>query len=71
MTAAARRAFQESFYTQTDPGLPERERRRQAEAARAAYYQRLSLRAAQARRRLRAAALDVADAEAALGDGAL
>lgn len=71
MTATARRAFQESFYAATDAGLPEAERRRMAEAARRAYYQRLSLRAARARRRLREAALDVAAAEADLADGPL
>lgn len=56
MTARARRAFAESFYAATDPALPERERLRQAEAARKLHYQRLARLSVKARRAAAAAA---------------
>ena len=48
-TAAARAKFAEKFYEATDPALPEAQRRRMAEYARRAYFQRLSLASAKAR----------------------
>jgi hypothetical protein len=52
-TAAAREAFDNRFLEQVDPNneLPEDERRRRAIAARKAYFARLALRSAQARRK--------------------
>jgi hypothetical protein len=52
-TANARAAFLDRFVREVDPDgvLPERERRRRAESARRAYFARLALRSAQARRR--------------------
>lgn len=54
-TAAARRAFLDRFERQVDPEgtLPEAERRRRADAAKKAYFTKLALRSAQARRRSR------------------
>ncbi len=51
-TAAARDAFARRFEDQVDPDrtLPPAERRRRAEHARKAYFQRLALKSAQARR---------------------
>jgi len=53
VTAPARRAFHERFERQVDPDgtLPPAERARRAEAARKAYFTRLALKSAQARRR--------------------
>jgi hypothetical protein len=68
-TAPARQAFLDSFERQVDPDgtLTPAERARRAESARKAYYLRLALKSAQARRaRARAAQLD-AEVEAALG----
>jgi hypothetical protein len=52
-TAAARQKFQDSFLVAVDPEgmLPEDERRRRAEHARKAYFLKLALKSAQARRR--------------------
>lgn len=52
-TQPARAAFTRRFEAEVDPDrrLPEEERRRRAEAARRAYFTRLALRSAQARRR--------------------
>jgi hypothetical protein len=50
-TLAARRAFRDSFYDQTDPSLPEPERRRRAEALRKAHYAELALKSVQARKK--------------------
>lgn len=57
-TQAARAAFNERFYDEVDPDrqLPEAERERRAAHARAAYYTRLSLKAAGAKRKARGAA---------------
>lgn len=54
-TAAARTAFLDRFERQVDPEgtLPEAERRRRAGAAKKAYFTKLALRSAQARRRSR------------------
>lgn len=54
-TAAARSAFLDRFERQVDPEcvLPEAERRRRAEAAKKAYFTKLALRSAQARRNRR------------------
>lgn len=51
-TAAARRSFLDRFEDEVDPGrvLPEAERRRRAEHAKRAYFTRLALKSAQARR---------------------
>lgn len=51
-TAAARAAFLDRFARQVDPEgtLPQHERTRRAEAARKAYFTRLALKSAQARR---------------------
>ncbi len=51
-TQPARDAFRERFEREVDPEcvLPEAERQRRAEAARKAYYTRLALQSAQARR---------------------
>ncbi len=51
-TSAARKAFNDRFARQVDPDgvLPEAERLRRAEAARKAYFTRLALKSAQARR---------------------
>lgn len=56
-TANARTAFRERFEREVDPlgELDPAERERRAEHARKAYYQRLSLKAAQSRRRRRPA----------------
>ena len=52
-TAPARKAFNQRFLDEVDPDrtLPETERNRRATAARKAYYARLALKSAQARRR--------------------
>lgn len=52
-TAPARRAFLDRFEEQVDPAreLSEPERLRRAEAAKRAYFGRLALRSAQARRK--------------------
>jgi len=52
-TAPARAAFLDRFERAVDPegALPPRERRRRAEHARKAYFARLALKSAQARRR--------------------
>lgn len=52
-TAAARRAFDERFEREVDPDgvLTSAERTKRAGNARKAYYQRLALKSAQARRR--------------------
>ncbi len=57
LTAPARAAFRKRFEHEVDPGgvLPEAERLRRAEAARRAYYVRLSLASARARRARRSA----------------
>lgn len=54
-TAAARSAFLDRFEREVDPEcvLPEAERRRRAEAAKKAYFTKLALRSAQARRNRR------------------
>jgi hypothetical protein len=51
-TAAARKAFADRFERQVDPDgvLPPAERARRAESARKAYFSRLALKSAQARR---------------------
>jgi hypothetical protein len=51
VTAKARETFRNSFYEQTDPTLPHEERLRRAEHLRKAFYTRLALKSAQARRR--------------------
>jgi hypothetical protein len=55
-TLAAREAFARRWEREVDPErvLPEAERARRAEAAKRAYFQRLALRSAQARRGRRA-----------------
>ena len=57
-TEAARSAFLERFYDEVDPDrqLSESERERRAEHARSAYFTRLSLKAAKAKRTKAAAA---------------
>ena len=52
LTAPARRAFNDRFEKEVDPdgNLPPAERQRRAEAARKAYFTRLALKSAQARR---------------------
>ena len=52
-TATARRAFLQRFVTEVDPDgvLPEVDRARRAESARKAYFTRLALKSARARRR--------------------
>ena len=54
-TARGRRAFLDKFVAEVDPDriLPEDERLRRAASARQAYFARLALRSAQARRKLR------------------
>jgi hypothetical protein len=64
MTARARSAFWQSFYDATDPGLPEAERQRQADAARRLHMTRLAQKAALKRRRAAAAVQDAIQAEA-------
>ena len=51
-TANARRSFMERFYREVDPdgSLPEAERERRATAARSAYFHRLALKSARARK---------------------
>ena len=53
LTAPARRAFNDRFENEVDPDgtLPPAERQRRAEAAKKAYFTRLALKSAQARRR--------------------
>lgn len=55
ITAAARKTFLERFEREVDPdgALPPDERRRRAEHARKAYFTRLQLKSAQARRKPR------------------
>lgn len=52
-TAHARRAFNDRFLNEVDPArtLPESERAERAERARKAYFSRMALKSAQARRR--------------------
>jgi hypothetical protein len=52
LTAAARRAFNDRFENEVDPDgiLPATERQRRATAAKKAYFTRLALKSAQARR---------------------
>lgn len=52
-TEPARRAFMARFEDEVDPDrtLPEQERRRRAEEAKRAYFTRLALKSAQARRK--------------------
>src|SRR5256885_603857 len=64
MTENARNAFRQRFYDNTDPSLPEQERRRQAEAARRLFYVDLARKASAARRRM----LQAADGLTALGE---
>jgi len=66
MTDKARSAFRRSFYDQTDPGLPEADRQRQADAAYRLHMTRLSHRAALTRRREAEAARAAARAAAEL-----
>lgn len=66
MTEASRRAFWDKFYDATDPALPEKERQRQADAARRAHFARMGYRSAMARRRAREAADGAAEAAADL-----
>ncbi len=56
VTAPARAAFLSSFEKQVDPEglLSEKERQRRAKAARKAYFAKLALRSAQARRKAKA-----------------
>jgi len=56
-TAAARRAFRDSFLAQVDSDLPEDERRRRAEHLRRAHFLRLALASAKARRARKGGAL--------------
>jgi hypothetical protein len=53
LTAPARKAFNLRFVDEVDPDrvLPQAERERRAEQARKAYFARLALRSAQARKR--------------------
>jgi hypothetical protein len=53
LTEPARRAFNDRFEKQVDPDgvLPPSERQRRADAAKKAYFTRLALKSAQARRR--------------------
>jgi hypothetical protein len=70
-TAPARRVFTERFEREVDPGgvLPPEERARRAANARQAWYARLALKSAQARRsRVKADRL-AADVEAAIAAG--
>jgi hypothetical protein len=71
MTEKARSTFWQRFYDQTDPGLPEAERERQADAARRLHMTRLSHKAALARQRLAVAqhAAIQAEAEMIAGSG--
>jgi hypothetical protein len=69
MTETAREAFVRSFYEATDSALPERERKRQSEAALKLHMLKLSRLAAAARQRKREQAAAVADGEQA-GDSA-
>jgi len=69
-TAAARQAFADRFERQVDPDstMPPAERARRAEHVRRAYFARLALKSAQARRsRARAAQLD-AEVDAAMSE---
>jgi hypothetical protein len=52
-TAPGRRAFMERFYDEVDPErvLPEAERELRAQSARKAYFSRLAMKSAKARRR--------------------
>jgi hypothetical protein len=50
-TAEARKAFVQKFYDETDPALPPAERLRRAMAARRAFYVRIALKSAAARRK--------------------
>ncbi|WP_454778103.1 hypothetical protein [Georgenia muralis] len=67
-TAPARAAMLARFEAQIDPDgiLPPAERARRAEHARKAYFARLALKSARARRRSRELAADAADADAEL-----
>lgn len=62
MTEAARSAFRDSFYDKTDPGLPEEERQRQADAARRLHMTRLSHLAAKKRQEAARAAQEALEA---------
>ncbi|HXC83854.1 MAG TPA: hypothetical protein VNV62_18555 [Trebonia sp.] len=68
VTQAARNAFWQGFYERTDPELPEKERIRQADAARKLHMMRLSRKAAAKRRQAAeaaAAAREATEAEIA------
>lgn len=67
-TAKARQAFMHRFEREVDPdgGLDPAERARRAESARQAYFSRLALKSAQARRRAKEATADAEAAEAEL-----
>jgi hypothetical protein len=55
-TAAARSAFDQRFYDQLDPGIPDAEREARAQSLRKAYFAEMAARSARARaRRSRAA----------------
>jgi hypothetical protein len=64
MTEKARSAFWQKFYDATDPGLPEAERQRQADAARRLHMTRLAQKAALKRQRAAAAVQEAIRAEA-------
>lgn len=72
MTQKARSSFRDSFYAQTDPALPEAERRRRAEAAWRAHMAELTRRSVASRRRAarlrQEAAAAAAEAEQAAAD---
>jgi hypothetical protein len=71
-TAPGRKAFLDRFENEVDPNrtLPAEERARRATAARKAYFARLALKSAQARRRAKNAAAEADAAEAELADHA-
>lgn len=67
-TAPARKAFDDRFEKAVDPDgvLPPAERARRASSARSAYFTRLALKSAQARRKASEAAQELAQVEAEL-----
>jgi hypothetical protein len=69
-TAPARRALLDKFEREVDPDgvLPAADRTRRAEHARKAYYTRLALKSAQARRKVRELTAEADAAEAELTD---
>lgn len=72
-TAPARQAFRDRFEREVDPDgvLPEAERHARADAARRAFYSRLALKSARARRMRREADALEAEVDSVLGeDGA-